>query len=80
MPAAQAGRLDLLRHAQERLKAWAPLLQRFLKSEDDQARPARHLVSWRPAAACASRASAARTPPHAGPRSSARARRVGGLV
>ena len=36
--AAQAGRLDLLRHAQERLKAWAPLLQRFLKSEDDQVR------------------------------------------
>ncbi len=38
VPAAQAGRLDLLRHAQERLKAWAPLLQRFLKSEDDQVR------------------------------------------
>ena len=34
----QAGRGELLQRLSSKLKAWAPLLQRFLKSQDEQAR------------------------------------------
>ncbi len=34
----QAGRGELLQRLNSKLKEWAPLLQRFLKSQDEQAR------------------------------------------
>lgn len=34
----QAGRGELLQRLSSKLKEWAPLLQRFLKSQDEQAR------------------------------------------
>lgn len=37
-PAAPAGRLELLRRVNAQLRAWKELLQRFLRSADDQVR------------------------------------------